>query len=157
MALANRLACFVISSCSSRGYEANMSYFVPIRTGIAVCESAMTEDATGSLHHPSTTTLTLLNPLACLYHSFTEFKVLFLVKSNMNKIATASLLTRGSIDTNSRCPPRSQIYDCQSTFRHSLGTCLRPCGRVVSGRCACHNDAQSLPTAQTPRDDSPKM
>lgn len=37
MAFANRLACFVISSCSSRGYEAKMSYFVPIRTGIAVC------------------------------------------------------------------------------------------------------------------------
>lgn len=36
MALANRLACFVISSCSSRGYDAKMSYFVPIRTGMAV-------------------------------------------------------------------------------------------------------------------------
>lgn len=41
MALANRLACFVISSCSSRGYEAKMSYLVPIRTGIAVCFRSM--------------------------------------------------------------------------------------------------------------------
>lgn len=53
--------------------------------------------------------LTLLNPLACRYHSFTEFKVDFLDKSNMNNMATASLHTSGSMFTNSRCPPRSQI------------------------------------------------
>ena len=55
------------------------------------------------------TTLTLLKPLACLYHSLTEFNVLFLDKSNMNKMATASLQTSGNMFTNSRCPPKSQI------------------------------------------------
>ena len=49
-----------------------------------------------------------MNPLACRYHSFTEFRVDFLDRSNMNRIATASLHTRGNIFTNSRCPPRSQ-------------------------------------------------
>jgi hypothetical protein len=50
-----------------------------------------------------------------------ELRVDFLDKSNINRIATASLQTRGSIFTNSRCPssgyyvfliklpPRSQI------------------------------------------------
>jgi hypothetical protein len=37
MAFANRLACLVISSCSSRLSAANLSYFVPMSTGIAVC------------------------------------------------------------------------------------------------------------------------
>ncbi len=36
MTFENRFACLVISSCSSRGKEAKMSYFVPMRTGIAV-------------------------------------------------------------------------------------------------------------------------
>jgi hypothetical protein len=31
------LTCFVISSCSSGGKVAKMSYFVPIKNGIAVC------------------------------------------------------------------------------------------------------------------------
>ncbi len=35
------------------------------------------------------------------YHSLTEFKVLLRLKSNINKTATASLQTRGSIDKNS--------------------------------------------------------
>ena len=38
MAFEKRLACFVISSCSSRGRAAKASYLVPIRTGIAVCD-----------------------------------------------------------------------------------------------------------------------
>lgn len=38
MAFAKRLACFVISSCSSREYVAKRSYFVPMSTGIAVWE-----------------------------------------------------------------------------------------------------------------------
>ncbi len=37
IALENRLACLVISSCSSTGNWANASYLVPIRTGMAVC------------------------------------------------------------------------------------------------------------------------
>jgi len=36
IALAKRLACFVISSCSSRGNVAKVSNFVPMRNGIAV-------------------------------------------------------------------------------------------------------------------------
>ena len=53
--------------------------------------------------------LTLLNPLACRYHSFTEFSVDFLDRSNMKRIATASLHTKGSMFTNSLCPPKSHI------------------------------------------------
>ena len=45
---------------------------------------------------------TLLNPRACLYHSFTEFSVDLRERSNMNRMATASLHTRGSMFTNSR-------------------------------------------------------
>ena len=52
---------------------------------------------------------TLLNPRACRYHSLTEFNVDFRDRSNMKRIATASLHTSGSMFTNSRCPPRSQI------------------------------------------------
>ena len=46
--------------------------------------------------------LTLLNPLACLYHSLILFNVDLRVRSNMNRMATASFETRGSIETNSR-------------------------------------------------------
>lgn len=79
IAFENLFACLVISSCSPLGKDANWSYFVPINTGIAV----------------------LLNPRAWRYHSLTLFRVDFRVRSNMNRIATASLDTRGSIDTNS--------------------------------------------------------
>lgn len=43
-------------------------------------------------------------PRACLYHSFMEFSVDVRVRSNINKIATASLQTRGSMFTNSLWP-----------------------------------------------------
>lgn len=91
-----------------------------------------------------------MNPLACLYHSFTEFKVVFRVKSNMNKIATASLLTSGSMDTNSRWPPRSQICVCLSHLALSWVMrvrAVRPCGRVVWSmvQCVRHNDAHPCP------------
>ena len=45
---------------------------------------------------------TLLKPLACRYHSFTELSVDFRERSNINSIATASLHTSGSMLTNSR-------------------------------------------------------
>ena len=43
IALANRFACFVISSCSSRGNVEKLSYLVPTRNGIAVyrCEETI--------------------------------------------------------------------------------------------------------------------
>jgi len=87
MARAKRLACFVISSCSSLGNVAKVSNLVPIRKGIAV----------------------LLNPRAWRYHSLTELSVDFRDRSNMKSIATASLQTRGSMFTNSLWPPRSHI------------------------------------------------
>ena len=62
--------------------------------------------------------LTLLKPLACLYHSFTLFRVVFRVRSNIKSIATASLETRGSMETNSRWPPRSQIYCVNDPVTH---------------------------------------
>lgn len=46
--------------------------------------------------------LALLKPLVCLYHSRILFSVDFLVKSNMKRMATASLDTSGSMETNSR-------------------------------------------------------
>ena len=45
---------------------------------------------------------TLLNPLACRYHSLIELSVDFRLKSNINNMATASLQTKGNILTNSR-------------------------------------------------------
>lgn len=44
MALENRLACFVTSSCSSRDMSVNESYLVPIRIGVAVCKSATVQN-----------------------------------------------------------------------------------------------------------------
>lgn len=59
----------------------------------------------------------LLKPRPCLYHSLMEFKVLFLVRSNMKRMATASLQTSGSILTNSLWPPKSHIEKVISVFR----------------------------------------
>lgn len=91
----NRHTCTEISSWSSLGKFTKWSYLVPTKNGMAV----------------------LLKPRPCLYHSLMEFNVLFLVKSNMKSIATASLQTSGSILTNSRCPPRSHIENVISVFR----------------------------------------
>jgi hypothetical protein len=62
----------------------------------------------------------LLNPRACRYHSFTEFSVDFRERSNMNRIATASLHTKGNIFTNSRCPPRSHIENVMVVRRTEM-------------------------------------
>ena len=115
--------CFVISSCSSRGNVANWSNLVPMRKGIAVCTIIREGEKEinrvfrifffykkkNSPGSKKKLCPTLLNPLAWRYHSFTEFRVDFRERSNMKRIATASLHTRGSIFTNSRWPPRSQI------------------------------------------------
>jgi hypothetical protein len=63
---------------------------------------------------------TLLNPRAWRYHSFTEFSVDFRDRSNMNKMATASLQTRGNIFTNSRCPPKSHIENVMVVRRTEI-------------------------------------
>ena len=63
---------------------------------------------------------TLLNPRACRYHSFTELSVDFRDRSNMNKMATASLQTRGNIFTNSRWPPRSHIEKVMVVLRTEM-------------------------------------
>lgn len=107
MALEKRLACLVTSSCSSRGRLANRSYFVPMSTGMAVCH--VCQSRRRRKPHP---TPTLLKPLAWRYHSLTLLSVAFRVRSNMNRMATASFDTSGSMDTNSRWPPRSHIC-CQ--------------------------------------------
>lgn len=59
----------------------------------------------------------LLNPRPCLYHSLILLSVDFLVRSNMNRIATASLQTSGSMFTNSRWPPKSHIENVISVLR----------------------------------------
>lgn len=84
-----------ISSWSSLGKLTKWSYLVPTRNGMAV----------------------LLKPRPCLYHSLMEFNVLFLVRSNIKSMATASLQTKGSMFTNSRWPPRSQMEKVISVFR----------------------------------------
>jgi len=89
IALANLRANLVIWLCSSKGRFTNWSYLVPMRNGIAV----------------------LLNPRACRYHSLMLLSVDLRERSNMKSNATASLHTSGSIDTNSRCPPRSQMLN----------------------------------------------
>jgi hypothetical protein len=43
-------------------------------------------------------------------------RVDFLERSNMRKMVTASLQTRGSMLMNSRCPPRSQMLKVISVF-----------------------------------------
>lgn len=91
----DRHTCKEISSWSSRGKFTKWSYFVPMRKGMAV----------------------LLKPRPWRYHSLIELRVLLRVRSNMNRMATASLHTRGSILTNSRCPPRSQIEKVISVLR----------------------------------------
>lgn len=63
---------------------------------------------------------TLLNPRAWRYHSFTEFSVDFRERSNMNRIATASLQTSGSILTNSRWPPKSHIENVMVVRRTEI-------------------------------------
>lgn len=63
------------------------------------------------LNHQKDERCTLLKPRLCRYQSLIELSVLFRVRSNMNRMATASLETSGSIETNSRWPPRSQIYE----------------------------------------------
>jgi hypothetical protein len=63
---------------------------------------------------------TLLNPRAWRYHSFTEFSVDFRERSNMNRIATASLQTSGSMLTNSRWPPKSHIENVMVVRRTEI-------------------------------------
>ena len=118
------LTCCVISSFSSSGRVLNLSNFVPIKNGMAV----------------------LLKPLACLYlrekkrkeaesmkenergggrraspdHSLTLLSVAFLERSNMKRMATASLQTNGSMFTNSFCPPRSQMLKVISVLRMEI-------------------------------------
>ena len=78
-----------------------MSNLVPIRNGIAVFMTISKSANNRSVQALSA--LTLLKPCACGYHSLTEFSVDFRDKSNMNRMATASLKTNGNIMlTNSR-------------------------------------------------------
>ena len=62
----------------------------------------------------------LLKPRPWRYHSLMLFSVLLRVRSNMKRMATASLQTSGSMLTNSRCPPRSQIEKVISVFRMEM-------------------------------------
>lgn len=55
--------------------------------------------------------ITLLKPRAWRNQSLTLLSVDVLVKSKRKRIACASLQTRGSIFTNSLCPPRSQMLN----------------------------------------------
>lgn len=93
------------------GKLAKWSYLVPSKNGIAVCawsrspphqQTLRTErsDPTRRRLGLDGRSRTLLNPRAWRYHSLIELRVLFRVRSNMNKMATASLQTSGSIVTN---------------------------------------------------------
>ena len=86
------------------------SYFVPMSRGIAV----------------------LLKPLPWRYHSLIELRVLLRVRSNMNSSATASLQTRGSMLTNSRWPPKSQIENVISVLRIEIVFSMKLTPRSIS-------------------------
>lgn len=77
---AARRTCLVTSSWCSTDSVVNTSYFVP------------TKNATAGR----------LSPRACRYHSLTEVRVDFRERSNIKKIADASLHTKGNIERNSR-------------------------------------------------------
>src|SRR5260221_136341 len=84
-----------------------------LKTGQTLCRSRMgwrsERNQSSGLTFDAQEEHTLLKPRAWRYHSFTEFKVDLRVKSNMNKMATASLQTKGDMFTASLCPPTSQI------------------------------------------------
>jgi hypothetical protein len=73
---------------------------------------------------------TLLKPLACRYHSLTLFNVDLRDRSNINKIATASLHTKGNIFTNSRCPA-SPLHFIHSSFAARMGVLVCVASGVV--------------------------
>lgn len=69
IALEKRFACLVISSCSSRGSVAYVSYFVPMSTGIAVChisEFALRSTQTHFVE-ASSLTIPLFNAVECCF------------------------------------------------------------------------------------------
>lgn len=85
---------------------------------------------------------TLLKPRACRYHSLTELSVDFRERSNMKRMATASLQTRGSMLTNSRWPPRSHIENVMVVLRTDIVFSMKltpasPCNSVIciEGEC----------------------
>lgn len=81
-----------------------------MRKGIAVCARIIIVKVEFFYEKMSgDDTRTLLNPRAWRYHSFTELRVDFRERSNMKRMATASLQTRGSMFTNSLWPPKSHI------------------------------------------------
>ncbi|KAG5220292.1 hypothetical protein IMY05_C4628000900 [Salix suchowensis] len=112
MARAKRLACFVISSCSSRGKVAK--YRISCLSEMEL--RSVRKDQYGFKRRPFRDH-TLLKPRACRYHSLTEFSVDFRERSNMKRMATASLHTNGNMLTNSRCPPRSHIENVMVVLR----------------------------------------
>ena len=91
---------------------------------------------------------TLLNPRAWRYHSLTELSVDFRERSNMNRIATASLQTSGSMFTNSRCPPRSQMENVMVVRRTEI---------VFSMKLTPDNDCKERKTDQRNRKQVPSV
>ena len=125
--------CVEISSWSSFGKLTKWSYLVPTRKGMAV----------------------LLNPRPCLYHSLMEFRVLFLVRSNMKRMATASLQTRGSILTNSLWPPKSQIEKVISVFRIDIVFSIKFTPSILQQALPKHGRISNLRFGCSPHPSSP--
>jgi len=150
--------CFVISSCSSRGKVANWSNFVPIRNGMAVWTRRVSQKIIFTfLHVRSTRMLTLLKPRACRYHSFTEFKVDFRERSNINRIATASLHTRGSMLTNSRWPPKSQMENVMVVRRTEIVFSIKLTPLRIISVIATSNEILTHPAfGYNPRQNCPR-
>jgi hypothetical protein len=84
-----------------------------------------TQTHTNAITQPFTTTSfflhkqTLLIERTCRYHSFTLVSVAFRDKSNMKRMATASLHTSGSMLINSRWPGRA-LHQNKSRCRNDM-------------------------------------
>lgn len=87
----------------------------------------------------------MLKPLAWRYHSLIELSVLLRDRSNMKRMATASLQTSGSIETNSRWPPRSQIENVISVLRIEICATASISCRSIESRREEERHAQSSP------------
>lgn len=68
---------------------------------------------------------TLFSPRACLYHSLMLLRVDLRVRSNVKRMATASLHTRGNMLTNSFWPNSDDVRRIHSFFRW-WWVCLPP-------------------------------
>lgn len=121
IALAYALASLTMVHCISRGSWAKSSNFVPIKIGIAV----------------------LFHFLALSYQSIILVSVHRLVRSNMNRIATASLHAIGTWSTGWLSPATSQMLKASLAPRTASVLSIR--FRPVICRPFCSSPCSKIP------------